>query len=60
MEIWARFGGDVTSFKFENDKTNIILTLNSYNTHIDIRRTFILLCSSKNAKEIMSVVSNHH
>ena len=56
METWARFGGDVTSIKYKNEKENILATLKSYD-QIDKRRTFILLCSPEKIQEILSVVS---
>ena len=55
METWARFGGDLTTFNYKKDMTEISSSIKSFD-HNDKRRTFILLCSSENTKKILSVV----
>ena len=55
METWARFGGDLTTFNYKEDMTEITSSIKSFD-HNDKRRTFILLCSSENTKKILSVV----
>ena len=55
METWARFGGDLTSFNFEDDLSGIKSSLKSFD-HNDKRRTFILFCSPENIKKILELV----